>query len=116
MASKPSIFAPSATAAANASPCRTKTSLTDGPGLLIVYDATPCHSGMRWGILVEETGKSEALTARVVLLCEKALQAAAKNPWPATWPLRIRVFGTDGSFRRSYVRAPPFNGRLTSLP
>ena len=53
--------------------------LTGQSGLLVVYDATPCHSGMRWGIFLDETGKGDAM-ARVVLLPEDALQAAADGP------------------------------------
>ncbi len=47
-------------------------------GLLIVYDATPCHSGMRWGVLVDGLGGGKAVTMRVVLLPEDSLRSAAK--------------------------------------
>jgi len=49
-------------------------------GLLLVYDATPCHSGMRWGILVDGLEAGKAATMRVVLLPEESLTPAAKGP------------------------------------
>jgi len=48
----------------------------DQSGVVIVYDSTPCHSGMRWGVLVDDLGSRTASTARVVLLPDRALQSA----------------------------------------
>ncbi len=50
------------------------------PGLIVAYDATACHSGMRWCIRVDEAGSGKTLTARVVLLSEEALRSAMKKP------------------------------------
>jgi hypothetical protein len=48
-------------------------------GLLVVYDATPCHSGMRWGIVADGLAAGKAATMRVVLLPEQSLTPAAKG-------------------------------------
>jgi len=49
------------------------------PGLLVLYDAEACHSGMRWGILVEDPADGKPLTARVVLLPEESVSSASKH-------------------------------------
>ena len=49
-------------------------------GLLIVHDATACHSGMRWGVLVDGAGSRRPFTARVVLLSERVFQSAMVKP------------------------------------
>jgi len=36
------------------------------PGRLIVYDATPCHKGQRWGILAERPRPGKPLFFRVI--------------------------------------------------
>jgi len=39
-------------------------------GRLVLYDAEPVHSGMRWGIMVEPGGEDQPLTGRVLLVPE----------------------------------------------
>jgi hypothetical protein len=48
------------------------------PGLLVLYDAEPVHSGMRWGISVETASEGQPLTGRVVLLPDSPLFSAKK--------------------------------------
>ncbi|HUT59794.1 MAG TPA: hypothetical protein VNA25_18255 [Phycisphaerae bacterium] len=50
------------------------------PGLLIVHDAEASHSGMRWGILMDEPGSGRPPTLRVILLSEQAFSAALSRP------------------------------------
>jgi len=56
----------------------------DGPrlpgraGLLVLYDAEPVHSGMRWGIMVEAGGAGQPLSGRVVLLPESSVFSTNK--------------------------------------
>jgi hypothetical protein len=47
-------------------------------GLLVLYDAEPVHTGMRWGILVEPGAAGGPLTGRVLLLPESAVFPASK--------------------------------------
>lgn len=54
-------------------------SVPNQPGRLVVYDATACHSGMRWSISVDEAGGGRTLTARVMLLPEDALRSALET-------------------------------------
>ena len=49
-------------------------------GRLVLYDATASHSGMRWGILVDDPGSGRPLTARVILLAEEPVFSAGKQP------------------------------------
>jgi hypothetical protein len=42
-------------------------------GRLIIYDAEPCHSGARWGVLVEPEQAGKPLVARVVRAMETAI-------------------------------------------
>ncbi|MDY7010196.1 MAG: hypothetical protein SVV80_05515 [Planctomycetota bacterium] len=49
-------------------------------GRLVLYDAIACHSGMRWGILVEDPANGKPLTARVILLPEKSVSSVGKSP------------------------------------
>ena len=46
------------------------------PGRLVLYDAEPSHSGMRWGVLLDGLGTSKRVAARVVLLPDDAVFAA----------------------------------------
>ena len=46
------------------------------PGRLVLYDADPSHSGMRWGVLVGGAEEGKRLTTRVVLLPDNAVSAA----------------------------------------
>ncbi len=46
--------------------------VADRPGRLILFDAEPCHGGMRWGVLVEEPPAGQLLIVRVVRLPESA--------------------------------------------
>jgi len=50
------------------------------PGRLVLYDAVPCHSGMRWGILVGDPEGGTTLTLRVVMLPEESVLSAGKQP------------------------------------
>ncbi|HUT56430.1 MAG TPA: hypothetical protein VNA25_00995 [Phycisphaerae bacterium] len=47
-------------------------------GLLVLYDAEPVHSGMRWGIMVEAGGAGQPLSGRVVLLPESSVFSTNK--------------------------------------
>jgi len=47
-------------------------------GLLVLYDAEPIHSGMRWGIIVEAGGAGQPLSGRVVLLPESSVFSTNK--------------------------------------
>jgi len=47
-------------------------------GLLVLYDAQPVHSGMRWAILVEGSDKGKPLAGRVVLLPDGPLFSEPK--------------------------------------
>jgi hypothetical protein len=49
-------------------------------GRLVLYDAMPSHSGMRWGVLVEDPGSGKTLTARVLLLPEQSVLSAGEPP------------------------------------
>jgi hypothetical protein len=40
------------------------------PGRVVLYDAAPTHSGMRWAVAAEVNGTNQPLTARVILLPE----------------------------------------------
>lgn len=48
------------------------------PGRLVLYDAAPSHSGMRWGILAEIVEGPQPLIARAVLVPESAAFSAKK--------------------------------------
>ena len=50
------------------------------PGRLVLYDARPSHSGMRWGILLSDTGSGGTLAARVLLLPEEAISPSERGP------------------------------------
>jgi hypothetical protein len=47
-------------------------------GRLVLYDAEPVHSGMRWGILAEATAEGKPLSARVIPVAEKPVFSAGK--------------------------------------
>jgi hypothetical protein len=49
------------------------------PGRLVLYDATASHSGMRWGVFVDDPGSGKALTARVILLAEESVSSAGRQ-------------------------------------
>lgn len=55
------------------------------PGRLIVYDATPCHSGMRWGIMAEPPRPGKPLIFRVIPVPERAILGSP--PGPTSTPL-----------------------------
>lgn len=52
------------------------------PGRLIVYDAEPCHAGMRWGILAEPPRPGKPLVVRVVRPPESAILWADQEGEP----------------------------------
>jgi hypothetical protein len=47
------------------------------PGRLVLHDATPCHSGMRWGVFVDDVEDAGRLIARVILLPDDIIFSAA---------------------------------------
>jgi hypothetical protein len=57
----------------------------DGPrvpgraGRLVLYDAEPVHSGMRWGILADVAAEGRPPTLRVILVPETPVFAAEKQ-------------------------------------
>jgi len=51
-------------------------------GRLVLYDAVPIHSGMRWGVIVTEPKGDGPLAARVVLLSEQLIDAAESQGGP----------------------------------
>ena len=48
----------------------------DRPGRLVLYDAAPCHSGMRWGVFVDDAGDARRLIARVILIPDELVPSA----------------------------------------
>jgi hypothetical protein len=56
------------------------------PGRLVLYDAAPSHSGMRWGVLFDDPGGGRPLTARVILLTEESVSSASTQPLPRADP------------------------------
>ena len=46
------------------------------PGRLVLYDAAPCHSGMRWGVFVDGAGDARRLIARVILIPDEVVPSA----------------------------------------
>jgi hypothetical protein len=50
--------------------------VADWPGRLILYDAQPCHAGLRWGILMETPQPGKPLVVRVVHPPETAFAAS----------------------------------------
>jgi len=48
-------------------------------GRLVLYDATPCHSGKRWAILAEVLADNQPLSARVILVPETPVFSAGKK-------------------------------------
>ena len=52
------------------------------PGWLVLYDAIASHSGMRWGILVDDADRGEPLQARVILLPEEQVSWETNIPGP----------------------------------
>lgn len=48
-------------------------SVSNRAGRLVLCDPGPSHSGMRWGVLVDEAAGGGQMTARVVLVAEKDL-------------------------------------------
>ncbi|MFH1731064.1 MAG: hypothetical protein ABIF82_05350 [Planctomycetota bacterium] len=59
---------------------RTGLQVRGWPGKLIMYDAEPCHSGTRWGILAEPPRPGEPLVVRVVRPPETAFSAPTRRP------------------------------------
>jgi hypothetical protein len=51
-------------------------------GRVVLYDAEPCHSGMRWGVLVDTPAGGGLITANVILLSENELISAEQRPPP----------------------------------
>ena len=51
-------------------------------GRLVLYDGQPCHSGMRWGIIVGNAENGGPLTTRVVLLPEESVFTQDTQPAP----------------------------------
>jgi len=49
-------------------------------GRLIMYDAEPCHSGKRWGILAEPPRPGESIVLRVVSPPEAVFSALRPQP------------------------------------
>lgn len=49
-------------------------------GKLLLYDAKPCHTGMRWGIFVRPSKAGALLSTRVILLPDKAVVEAETKP------------------------------------
>ena len=52
--------------------------ITGQPGRLVLYDAIASHSGMRWGIMVDDAGSGRLLQARVILLPEESVSGASQ--------------------------------------
>lgn len=48
-------------------------------GRLVLYDATPAHAEMRWGILISQAHGGGPLTTRVLLIPEELVQAAERQ-------------------------------------
>jgi hypothetical protein len=48
------------------------------PGALVLFDSTPAHDGMRWGVLVAASGRQ--MDARVVLLPDALVLSAVPAP------------------------------------
>ena len=46
------------------------------PGRLVLYDAAACHSGMRWGVFVDDAGDARRLIARVILIPDELVPSA----------------------------------------
>ena len=53
-------------------------------GRLVLYDAVPIHSAMRWGIIITEPKGDGPLAARVILLPERMIHAAELQTGPET--------------------------------
>ena len=52
-------------------------------GRLLLYDAKPCRTGMRWGIFVRPPKAGALLSTRVIPLPDKAVvEAEAKSQYP----------------------------------
>jgi len=49
-------------------------------GRLVLYDAQPCHAGMRWGIFVSPPASGALLITRVILLPDEAIAKAESTP------------------------------------
>jgi len=49
------------------------------PGRLVLYDAAPSHSGMRWGVFVDPPEGGNQLITRVVLLPDELVASAEKR-------------------------------------
>ncbi len=54
------------------------------PGRLVLCDAAPTHSGMRWGIVITEWKTGGPLAARVILLSEELIGTAEPKKDPGT--------------------------------
>lgn len=56
--------------------------LPEKNGRIILYDAAPSHSGMRWAIRIDDPSKDQPLVARVVALPESffLLRPPARRP------------------------------------
>jgi len=54
--------------------------ITGQPGRLVLYDAAPSHNQMRWGLVVNQTGRGKPLEVRVILLPDNALPPAPTKP------------------------------------
>jgi len=48
------------------------------PGRVVVHDAEACHSGVRWGILMETPQQGKAMVIRVARLPEAAFSSQGK--------------------------------------
>jgi hypothetical protein len=46
---------------------------------LVLYDAVPVHSGMRWGILINSPPPGKPITSKVLLLTDEAVLNAEQE-------------------------------------
>jgi hypothetical protein len=80
----------------------------NGSGTVVLYDATPAHSGMRWGISIAEAQGNSPLVARVIALPDAYVRehAARTNEPVAPAP----------ALQEPHPAAPPQQRRPANLP
>lgn len=61
---------------------------------VLVYDATPCHTSMRWSIVADPAGPGKPLVARVLLLPNNPAVFAPQGP-PTSAPAKTGTEGKD---------------------
>jgi hypothetical protein len=54
----------------------------DGQSRLVVYDAAPSHSGLRWAVSIIEPSDNAPLIAKVIAVPESMFSPAATRPTP----------------------------------